>query len=134
MPPGPSAIVRGAHQGERAFTGTHTPAANTKATVTIAAPGLGRRNVVTSFDAVIANGASTPTGTITAITLVSGSTTKWGTSFGVQALIGDSVGIVKSNQWIVCGENEAVVLEFAAASGANTTQSVNIAGIIEELR
>lgn len=130
----PASNIRGAHQNEFAFTVSHVPAVNVAATVTRAAPGVGRRIVITGFDAIVANGGTAPTATTAVPSLVSGSTTKWSATFGVQATAGDTVGITKANRWIICGENEAVTLSFAAASGANTYQSVNLEGVIEELK
>lgn len=110
---------------------THNPGANTKATATQASAGTGRKNVCTSFAFNLGGGASAPA----AITVngnicdgASGSTAIVSYVISIDARAGALSGIAMSNVWIVGSAATSMTLEFSAAGGANTSESVNANG------
>lgn len=111
---------------------TNTPAANTQATASQAAGSAGVRNVCQNISAKIAGGASAPTAGIATLNLRDGATgagtvlMSW--IFGITAVAGATVGVDLSNLNIPGTAATAMTLEFVAAGGANTYESVNMAG------
>jgi hypothetical protein len=100
---------------------THAPGANTQATISKAAD-VGGRHVVTSI-----TGSITGTGASSLIHLelidgASGGTAIWSMAFEIAA--GDHEEIALSGLNIVGTKNTAMTLEFDAAGGAATFQSV----------
>lgn len=110
----------------------HAPAANTQATITRAAAGAGVRNVCTSISARIVGGAVAPAAVVGTLNLRDGATgvgtilQSWSVSLAAAVAAKDEVVLTGLN--IQGSLNTAMTLEFAAAGGANTLQSVNLAG------
>lgn len=112
------------------WVASHAPAANTQATVTKAAPGTGKQHVVTTIIARLVAGATAPTAATATVSLVDGSTTIAAWPISIPAVAGENAEI-NINCNIDITENAAVKLEFGAASGLNTIQSVMLAGYIK---
>jgi len=107
----------------------NSPAANTQATTSRAAGGAGVRHVCTSITAcIVSTGAGGGGGVINLRDGATGAgTILWSAQLGVPGINnGDS--IVISGLSIVGSANTAMTLEFAAAGGANTTESVAMTG------
>ena len=111
---------------------THTPAVNTAATASKAAGGAGVRHVCTSILAVFAAGTTAPAVAMKTLQLRDGATgagtVVWSATVGVEATAGRNTVIQLSGLNIVGSSNTAMTLEFDAAGGANTFQSVAIHG------
>lgn len=107
---------------------THAPAAATKATVTLAAPGAGKRYIIDQLSATIACGATAQTPI--AVNLISSATTK--KSWLVAAPANGQGGVALPECHFAMGYNEAVTLEFEAAGVASSKQAVNIDAFISE--
>jgi len=107
------------------------PAANTVASVTKAAGGAGVRHVLKSISAAV-GAVAVPAATISTLQVRDGASgvgpVIWQTYIGVEAVAGKSNprDIVGLN--IVGSANTAMTVEFAAASGANTFQSISATG------
>lgn len=117
------------HAGD--WSVTHAPAANTQATITKAAGASGVRHVCTSVSATFAAGASAPTAAVGTLNLIDGATggtpiASW--IIGVEATAGRTTPFVITGLNIVGTAATAMTLEFAAAGGANTYQSVAMTG------
>lgn len=115
------------------WTAQHNPAANTKATCTQAAAGVGLRNVCTGLTVVLVAGSSAPTATTVSVALIDGSsgatTYLWGPhNIGIPAVAGATNGIVVEPLRRPGTANTAMTLEFSAAAGANTVESVSMEG------
>lgn len=114
------------------WAASHAPAANTQATASKAAGGAGVRHVCTSISARIVGGTTAPSATTATLNLRDGATgagtilMSWTLSLAGAIAAQDEV--VLSGLNIVGSANTAMTLEFAAASGANTLQSVNLSG------
>ena len=107
----------------------HNPAANTKATITKASAGAGVRNVCTSLTVSMGATASAPAAVQLTVALIDGSaggtTYLWGpTVVSLPATAGATVAFVLGNTWKPGTAATAMTLEFSAAGGANTIQSV----------
>lgn len=115
----------------------HFPAANNKATCTQGSPGTGLRNVVDTITAVICgSGSSAPTATSVQWNLIDGASggTNYldGSVLGVPAVAGFAAnGVAKSGGWKPCSAATATTIEFTAAGGANTIESVIMCGHVE---
>lgn len=109
----------------------HRPAANTQATVTVGAPGLGLALVCERLTVTLAAGASTPTATTVQVSLINGNSGgtdyRWGTTLGIAAVSGATNGVFGQGDWFA-SENTALTLEFSAAAGANTIESIAMHG------
>lgn len=114
---------------------THRPAANTQATATQPAPGLGKRLVCTGLTVTLVAGAVAPTATTINVSLIDGATGgttyKWGTVLGMPAVAGATNGVAKNGPF-VGSLNTPLTLEFSAAAGANTVESISFEGIVIE--
>lgn len=110
----------------------HTPAANTQATTTKAAGGAGVRHVCTSISATLVAGATAPTATTVEVALRDGATGAgtilWEQTIGIQAVAGATNAIHIAPLNIIGSANTAMTLEFSAAAGANTLESVSMTG------
>lgn len=134
IPKESSHVKRGAHQQNSAWAVSHCPAANTTATITRAAPGVGKRLVVTSIDVGACAGTTAPTAAAVTVSLTDGAlTVHWKKNMVFPATAGIQGGIVLDNEWIIIPENTAVTLAFSVAGGANTFEDVNMRGITETL-
>lgn len=118
------------HPGQ--WTVTHIPAANTVATATKTAGATGVRHVCTGIVAVLTGGTSAPTAINPVLHLRDGATGA-GTpllsmTLGQAAVAGQATVISLQNLNIVGSAATAMCLEFAAAAGANTFESVTLIG------
>lgn len=113
---------------------THTPAANTQATITRAAGAAGVRHVVTSISARLIADAGSVSGTVQvnlrdgatgAGTILWSETLKVG---GAGSLTAENAEIKLSGLSIFGTAATALTLEFSAAGGANTVESVAMTG------
>lgn len=109
----------------------HTPAADTQATITRAAGAAGVRHVCRSISATLI-GLAAAAETTVLINLRDGATGAgtilWSTRLLVTGTTGSETGITLSNLNIVGSAATAMTLEFAAAGGANTFESVALSG------
>lgn len=113
---------------------THTPTANTQATITRAAGGAGIRHVCTSITALLSAPAAATSGVVQ-INLRDGGTGAgtilWSATVqigGASSVSGGAVGVSISGLNIFGTANTAMTLEFSAAGGANTSESVALTG------
>lgn len=109
------------------------PAVNTQATITRASAGAGNRNVCTGFTVTIATDATPPTALQLSVSLIDGvsggSTYLWRSNISVPAIAGATISISKSFTKPVKGSQAtAMTLEFSAAAGADTWESVSLQG------
>lgn len=107
----------------------HKPAANTQATITLAAGGAGVRNVCTGLTVMLAAGTTAPSAASVTVALIDGSTGGttylWGPhTVSLPAVAGAETGIVVGHCWKPGTANTAMTLEFSAAGGANTFETV----------
>lgn len=111
---------------------THAPAANTVATITQASPGAGLKNVVTGLTVIIAAGASAPAAVNVTVHLRDGATgvgtPKKSWTFSLPAVAGSMNGVVRNAMWIEMTAATVTTLEFTAAGGASTIESVEMDG------
>ena len=120
-------------QDASAWRVNHVPAVNVQATVTQAAAGAGVRNVCTAITVSLAAGSTAPTAVNVNVNLRDGAsgagTVAWGQTISLPATAGATNGFVVAPCWIVGTANTAMTIEFSAAGGANTFQSVFAQGI-----
>ncbi len=115
---------------------THNPAVNVQATISQPAPGVGIRNVVTGLTITLVANSTAPTATVVTVAVIDGATGGtlflWGPiRMGIAAVAGAMNGIAKSSMWLQGTPNTATTLEFSAAAGANTFESVVMEGTTE---
>lgn len=128
--------VRTGHESPVAqqFTGVHVPATATKATITQASAGAGKRNVCTGFTFTYTAGATAITAATPLIVSIidgaSGGTTYLFRSYiNIPAVAGAQVSIVRSGMWLVGSQATALTAEFSAAPGTNGYASVSVDGL-----
>jgi hypothetical protein len=113
---------------------TSRPGANAQATATQAAPGINYQLVCTGITVILTAGSSNPSANTVNVSLidgVSGGTTYlWGAVLGVPATAGLTAGISRHGLWIASA-NGPMTLEFAAAAGANTIESISFEGFVQ---
>lgn len=118
---------------ENVWTASHLPAANTQATISRAAAGAGIRNVCTSLTVMLVAGATAPTAATVTVSLIDGATGGttylWRAAISVPATAGATNGISITGLWLPGTANTALTLEFSAAAGLNTIESVTMSGI-----
>lgn len=130
-------FVRTATEGlaGNAWTAHHLPAVATQATATKAAAGAGVRNVCTSITVVFAAGTAAPAVQQLSVSLIDGAsggtTYLWRAYISLPATAGAVNGITLQ-LWRPGSPNTAMTLEWSAAGGANTFQSVSMAGVTVE--
>jgi hypothetical protein len=111
---------------------THAPAVNTVATISKAAGGAGVRHVCTSITGAIRGGTTAPAAIQGTLTLRDGATGAgtilWSQTVVLAAAVGAKDEVCVSGLNIVGSANTAMTLEFAAAGGANTFESVALTG------
>lgn len=113
------------------WTVTHAPAANTQATASKAAV-TAVQHVCTAISARIVGGTTAPAATTATLNLRDGATgagtilASWTLSLAGAIAAKDEVNLTGLN--IVGTAGTAMTLEFAAAGGANTLQSVTLTG------
>lgn len=126
--------VRNFHEDRSAdiWSQHHLPAANAQATATKTAAGAGVRNVCTWLTIKLIGGTTAPaadTATVSVIDGASGGTTYlWRAAIALPATAGADNGIALSGLWLPGTANTGMTIEFDAASGANTLQSVSFGG------
>lgn len=124
--------VRLANQAQTIWTAIHVPAANTTATATKAAAGVNIKNVCTTLTVVLAATATAPTAVNLQVNLIDGAaggtTYLWRTTISLPATAGAMNGVALSGLWFPGTANTAMTLEFSAAGGANTIESVTMSG------
>lgn len=117
---------------ENDWATSHAPVVNTQATCTRAAAGVGKRNVCTALTVMLCAGATAPTAVQVTVRLIDGgaggSTYLWQAHLSLPAVAGASTGIVLVPVWFKGSPNTAMTLEFSAAAGANTFESVSMEG------
>jgi hypothetical protein len=131
-----AAYMRDGHQALPAlsFKVFHEPAVNTVATITQASAGAGKRNVCTGITVTLASDGTAPAAVQVFVRLRDGAsgagTVVWSTVISLPAVAGAMVNITRSNIWIEGSQATAMTLEFSAAGGANTIESVSMEGVI----
>lgn len=115
----------------RVWNAQHAPVANTKATCTQAAA-AGLRNVCRGITVMLVAGASAPTAASVTVALIDGASGVtsylWGPhAMGIPAVAGATNGVSRPGRW-VGSVNTPMTLEFSAAGGANTIESVSMEG------
>lgn len=117
---------------DNVWTASHLPNANTKATCVKAAPGAGYRLVVTGITATLAAGATAPSAVEVSISLIEDAAgtpvTRWSAVTSLQAVAGDKGGVAKAVYIPATAANKSMTLEFSAAGGTNTYESVTLEG------
>jgi hypothetical protein len=110
----------------------HIPAANTVATITQASAGGSTKNVCTGFTVTLAAQATAPTANQITVSLIDGATGGttylWRSVIAIPATAGAVTAFVKTGAWFVGTAATAMTLEFSAAGGANTIESVSMSG------
>lgn len=108
------------------------PGANAQATITEDAPAAGTRVVLQGFTASIANGATAPAAANVVVNVIDGAsggtTYLHRTTISNTATAGDTVVVTVSDLNIAGTAATALTVEFSAASGANTNQSISAWG------
>lgn len=131
-----NAYTRSGHQAPSGsvWTQIHVPSANTVATKSQGAGGAGVRNVVTMITAVIVATATAPTAVNVTVNLIDGATGGttylWRSTLSLPGTAGETRGIALSGLWLPGSTNTATTLEFSAAGGANTIESVSMSGVL----
>jgi hypothetical protein len=114
------------------WTAEHTPAVNTKATCVKAAT-ADKRHVCTGITVSLAAGAVAPTAVQLSVSLIEDAggtpTTRWSAVLALQAVAGDRCGVTRPCYIPATAVNKSLTLEFSAAGGANTYESVAMEGI-----
>lgn len=134
----PGQNIRDGHQPipTNVWSAHHLPAAATQATATQAAPGAGKRNVITWLTVVLSSNGSAPTAAASSVSAIDGgtggTTYLWRAAMSIAATAGLTNGIALSNLWMPGSVNTATTLEFTANAGANTVESVSFGGVIVE--
>lgn len=115
------------------WTAHHLPSSNTQATISKASAGGGTRNVCTELTVMLVAGASAPAAVNVSVSVIdgaSGATTYlWRATISLPAVAGAASGVALSGLWLPGSQATALTLEFTAAGGANTLESVSMSGI-----
>lgn len=114
--------------GPRPVLFNHNPGTNTQATATVAAPGAGLRNVLTSVIAKLVGGTSAPTAINLSLNVIGGAsagTPVWSVTISLDATAGRDNGFVLDDVYIPVALNTALTVEFSVAGGTNTFESVS---------
>jgi hypothetical protein len=116
------------------WTISAAPGANTQATATKAAGAAGVRHVCTGFQATIAAGSVAPTVPVTPVLVVlrdgatGAGTILWQTYVSVPATAGTMASVHVTGINVFGTTATAMTIEFNAAGGAGTFESVSLAG------
>ena len=111
---------------------THAPAAANQATASRAAAGATLRHICTAISITVVGNTAAPAAQVLTFNLRDGATgagtilASW--TVGVEAVAGKTVPINLSGLAIPGSLNTAMTLEGSAAPGANTLESVTLAG------
>jgi hypothetical protein len=110
----------------------HLPAANTKATITRAAGATGIRNICTGFTVTLAATSTAPAAVQLTVSLIDGAsgggTHLWSTVISLPATAGAITSFSKTGLWWPGTAATAMTIEFSAAGGNNTIESVSLQG------
>lgn len=110
----------------------HVPAANTQATATKTTAGSGVRNVCTGFTVTLCATSSAPSAVQLTVAVIDGSsggtTYLWRSAISLPAVAGAITSFVRSGLWLVGTADTGLTIEFSAAGGANTQESVTMEG------
>lgn len=124
-------IVRPWGAGE--WSQVHLPAVNVRATSTKAAGAAGIRHVCTGITVILAGDSTAPAATVLDVRLRDGiadtGTILWQAKINLPAVAGAMNGIARSGLHIKGTAATAMTLEFSAAGGANTFESVSFEGV-----
>jgi len=119
--------------GAGAWSNVNFPAANTRASSTRAAGAAGVRHVCTGITVALAAGATAPAAVQLDVRLRDGildtGTILWQMAISIPATAGAMSGVTRSGLFIPGSAATAMTLEFSAAGGANTFESVSFEGI-----
>ncbi|MDH5244849.1 MAG: hypothetical protein OEW98_00245 [Betaproteobacteria bacterium] len=127
-------FVRTGSQGPAGgvWTQLHVPAANTQATKSQSAGAAGVRNVCTGFTVTLAAGTTAPSAAQVTVALIDGAsgggTYLWRSNMSLPAVAGAQTTIVRTGLWLPGTAATAMTLEFSAAGGANTYETVSMEG------
>lgn len=124
-----SKVGAGMSFGPPEWSQGHRPATNVIATSTRAAGGPGVKHVLTSFEAILA-GLDAAVEAVVNVNIRDGASGA-GTilrSFPILVTPGGMAGLSKDNLNIYGSENTAMTIEFDAAGGASTYESVGMSG------
>jgi hypothetical protein len=115
------------------WTQVHFPASNTQATTSKSAGAAGVRHVCTGITVVLAGGTTAPAAAQLNVALRDGAsgagTILWQAVITLPAIAGAMNGIALSGLHIRGTAATAMTLEFSAAGGANTFESVSMTGV-----
>jgi hypothetical protein len=132
LPAGTAIIGTVYDEPDDTWNQTHVPATNTKATISQSAGGGSLKNVCTGFTVTLCAGATAPTATQISVALIDGatggSTYLWRTNISIPAVAGAIVSFVVTGKKFTGSAATAMTLEFSAAAGANTFESVTMKG------
>lgn len=110
----------------------HAPTSNTLATASQASAGAGVRNVCTGFTVTLAATATAPAAIQLYVMVVDGATTGttylWRSAISLPATAGAITSFVRSGLWLPGTAATAMTVEFSAAGGSNTVESVTMEG------
>lgn len=111
----------------------HTPAENTKATASKAAGSDGVKHVCTGFTVSLCSDATAPAAINLTVALRDGATGAgtilWQSVIALPAVAGAFVTIWRESLWIEGTAETALTLEYSAAGGAHTYESVTLCGV-----
>lgn len=118
---------------KQSWTLVSAPAANTQATVTKAAGGAGIRHVCTAITATLVAGTTAPAAAQVTVNLRDGATgagnVLWTGQMALTATAGTQATPLQISGLNILGSaNTPMTLEFSAAGGANTLESVSLQG------
>ena len=106
--------------------------ANSVASGVQAAAGPSTRNVCTWLTVKLVGGASAPAAVNTSVSLIDGdtggTTYLWRSTISLPATAGADNGIALSGLWLPGTANTKMTLEFLAAGGANSIESISFGG------
>lgn len=115
---------------ESSITAVHEPAANTKATILVAAGGAGVKHVVTGLSASLGSDGAVTVARLKVNLIEDAAGTpviKWAGNLSVIATAGGSAQYVTPAGFCVhLTANKSVTWEFTAAGGANTYEAVSM--------
>jgi len=110
---------------------SNTPAANTIATVTQPAPGIGKRLIISSLTVTLSSGLTSLLGFngIVQVRNAASGLVVWSARLSIAAVAG-SIASISQAISLVSDLNDSLVLEFLAIPGANNFETVAMNGYI----
>ena len=107
----------------------HVPVANTQATITVGAAGVGKRNVCNYLSFTLSTDIIAPAVFNTIIEVLDNVTRIWGARMVARAVAG-SLDTVAPAIILVGSVNVDMVIRFAAAAGVNTFETISAQGYV----